>query len=45
MSGTSATFHAETMCRRESGLVRICSITCASWSMCRPSGAGHERHW
>ncbi len=45
MSSISATFHAETMWRRESGLDRICSITWATWSTCRPSGVGHERHW
>ena len=43
--GMSATFHAETMWRRLSGLLRIWSITSAIWSMWRPSGAGHERHW
>ena len=31
--------------RRESGFLRICSSTWLIWSMCRPSGAGHERHW
>ena len=36
----SATFHAETMWRRESGSVRICSTTCAIWSTWRPSGRG-----
>jgi hypothetical protein len=41
----SATFQALTMRRRESGFFRIPSITCAIWSMCRPSGAGQERHW
>jgi thymidylate synthase len=45
MRGMSATFHAETMRRRESGLARICFSTSEIWSMCRPSGAGHERHW
>jgi hypothetical protein len=45
MSSTSATFHAETMCRRESGFVRIDSMTFEIWSTRRPSGVGHERHW
>jgi hypothetical protein len=41
----SATFQAETMCRRESGSRRIASTTWLIWSTCRPSGVGHERHW
>ena len=42
--GMSATFHAETTMRRESGSVRRVSRTWASWSTCPPSGVGHERH-
>ena len=34
----SAGFHAETMSRRESGFVRICSITSDIWSICSPDG-------
>jgi len=30
--------------RRESGFVRICSITWEIWSMVSPEGVGHERH-
>ena len=45
MASTSATFHADTTCRRESGLVRIASMTFATWSTSRPSGVGHDRHW
>jgi hypothetical protein len=45
MSPMSATFQAETMCRRLSGSAPICSMTCEIWSMCRPSGVGQDRHW
>ena len=41
----SATFHALTISRRESGLRSIWSTTCAIWSICLPSGAGQLRHW
>ena len=41
----SATFQALTMWRRQSGLVRICSMTAAIWSTSRPSGVGQDRHW
>ena len=44
MRGMSDTFHAETISRRESGLLRICSISWLIWSICPPSGVGHERH-
>ena len=45
MSSTSATFQADTMWRRESGEVRIDSMTVAIWSTDRPSGVGQDRHW
>ncbi len=45
ISGTSATFQALTMWRRESGFALIASITPAIWSMCSPVGVGQERHW
>jgi hypothetical protein len=45
MRGMSATFHAETISRRESGLRLICAISSAIWSMCSPVGEGQERHW
>ena len=38
MSSTSATFHAETMIRRDSGLRRIVSTARAIWSIALPSG-------
>src|SRR4051812_43709360 len=41
----SATFHADTMWRRVSGLSRIWSITSLIWWMCRPSGAGPHPPW
>ena len=44
MRGMSLTFHALTISRRESGLLRICCITCAIWSMWPPSGVGQLRH-
>src|SRR5690606_25660473 len=40
----SATFQADTIIRLESGDFLSCSITCAIWSICRPSGVGQERH-
>ena len=33
------------MCRRESGLVLIASITLGDLVDVPPSGAGQERHW
>jgi len=45
MRGISPTFHAETIRRLESGFLTICATTSESWSIRRPSGAGHERHW
>jgi hypothetical protein len=45
MAGSSATFHAETIMRRESGSRRSVSISVAIWSTWPPSGVGHERHW
>jgi hypothetical protein len=41
----SATFHAETINRRESGLRLICATTSAIWSIDLPSGVGQLRHW
>ena len=41
---TSPGFHAETSIRLELGLFFIWSITCISWSICFPSGAGQLLH-
>ncbi len=45
MSSICPGFQAETMCRRESGFWRSCSMTWLIWSMWPPSGVGQERHW
>jgi hypothetical protein len=45
MRSRSATFHALTTSRRESGLRRISSTSQAIWSMVPPSRAGQARHW
>ncbi len=44
MRSRSATFHADTMIRRESGSDRSWSRTRAIWSTWPPSGVGHDRH-
>jgi hypothetical protein len=45
MFGTSPTFQAETIMRRESGVSLIWSSTWLIWSMCSPDGVGQLRHW
>jgi hypothetical protein len=44
MSGIAATFQAETIIRRESGSERSVDRIDEIWSICCPSGAGHDRH-
>ena len=41
----SATFQADTIRRREFGLLLMSLMTLDIWSIWRPSGAGQERHW
>jgi hypothetical protein len=39
------TFQAETIIRRESGSDLSVERMSEIWSICRPSGAGQDRHW
>jgi hypothetical protein len=45
MSGSAATFQAETIIRRESGSERSVERIDEIWSIWWPSGAGQDRHW
>src|SRR5699024_1771593 len=42
--GMSAGCQAETTRRRDSGLVRSCSVASASWAIAPPPGGGQARH-
>ena len=44
MSGSAATFQADTIMRRESGSDLRVSRSAEIWSICSPSGVGQDRH-